>query len=121
MTAAAMRAALSLFWIARLRAGQTRYAEHSKAHLILVRPNRGSLESRLYSRRSKGERLVDKVPHSRWKTATFLAALRNDRIDAPSLVDGPINGERFRAYVEQFLTPTLKPGDVVILDNLGYH
>jgi putative transposase len=47
--------------------------------------------------------------------------LRNDRIDAPSLVDGPINGERFRAYVEQFLTPTLKPGDVVILDNLGYH
>jgi len=69
----------------------------------------------------KGERLVDKVPHGRWKTATFLAALRNDRIDAPCLFDGPINGERFRAYVEQFLTPTLKPGDVVILDNLGSH
>jgi putative transposase len=47
--------------------------------------------------------------------------LRNDRIDAPCLFDGPINGERFRAYVEQFLTPTLKPGDVVILDNLGSH
>ena len=69
----------------------------------------------------KGERLVDKVPHGRWKTATFLAALRNDRIDAPCLFDGPMNGERFRAYVEQFLTPTLKPGDVVILDNLGSH
>jgi putative transposase len=69
----------------------------------------------------KGERLVDKVPHGRWKTATFLAALRHDRIDAPCLFDGPINGERFRAYVEQFLTPTLKPGDVVILDNLGSH
>ncbi|PNE09544.1 MAG: IS630 family transposase [Beijerinckiaceae bacterium] len=69
----------------------------------------------------KGERLVDKVPHGRWKTATFLAALRNDRIEAPCLFDGPINGERFRAYVEQFLTPTLKPGDVVILDNLGSH
>ena len=69
----------------------------------------------------KGERLVDKVPHGRWKTATFLAALRSDRIDAPCLFDGPINGERFRAYVEQFLTPTLKPGDVVILDNLGSH
>ena len=69
----------------------------------------------------KGERLVDKVPHGRWKTATFLAALRNDRIDAPCLFDGPINGERFRAYVEQFLAPTLKPGDVVILDNLGSH
>ena len=69
----------------------------------------------------RGERLVDKVPHGRWKTATFLAALRNDRIDAPCLFDGPINGERFRAYVEQFLTPTLKPGDVVIRDNLGSH
>jgi len=69
----------------------------------------------------KGERLVDKVPHGHWKTATFLAALRNDRIDAPCLYDGPINGERFRAYVEQFLAPSLKPGDVVILDNLGSH
>ena len=69
----------------------------------------------------KGERLVDKVPQGKWKTATFLAALRNDRIDAPCLFDGPINGERFRAYVEQFLVPTLKPGDAVILDNLGSH
>ena len=69
----------------------------------------------------RGERLVDKVPHGKWKTATFLAALRNTRIDAPCLFDGPINGERFRAYVEQFLAPTLKPGDVVILDNLGSH
>ena len=69
----------------------------------------------------RGQRLVDKVPHGKWKTATFLAALRNDRIDAPCLFDGPINGERFHAYVEQFLVPTLKPGDVVILDNLGSH
>ena len=57
----------------------------------------------------RGERLVDKVPQGKWKTATFLAALRNDRIDAPCLFDGPINGERFHAYVEQFLVPTLKP------------
>ena len=69
----------------------------------------------------RGERLVDKVPQGKWKTATFLAALRNDRIDAPCLFDGPINGERFHAYVEQFLVPALKPGDVVILDNLGSH
>ena len=69
----------------------------------------------------RGRRLIAKVPHGHWKTATFLAALRNDRIDAPCLFDGPINGERFRAYVEQFLVPTLKPGDVVILDNLGSH
>jgi transposase len=77
--------------------------------------------TRRYGWAPKGERLVDKVPHGHWKTATFLAALRNDRIDAPCLYDGPINGERFRAYVEQFLAPTLKPGDVVILDNLGSH
>ena len=69
----------------------------------------------------RGERYVDKVPQGKWKTATFLAALRNDRIDAPCLFDGPINGERFHAYVEQLLVPTLKPGDVVILDNLGSH
>jgi transposase len=70
---------------------------------------------------AKGERLVDKAPQGKWKTATFRAALRNDRIDAPCLFDGPINGERFHAYVEQFLVPTLKPCDVVILDKLGSH
>jgi transposase len=69
----------------------------------------------------RGQRLIDKVPHGRWHTSTFLAALRIDRIDAPCLIDGPINGERFLAYVEQFLVPTLKPGDVVVLDNLGSH
>jgi transposase len=69
----------------------------------------------------RGERLVDKVPQGKWKTATFLAALRSDCIDAPCLFDGAINGERFRADIEQFLTPTLKPGDIVILDNLGSH
>jgi transposase len=52
---------------------------------------------------------------------TFLAALRCDKITAPCVMDGPINGRSFRAYVEQFLIPTLKPGDVVILDNLGSH
>ena len=52
---------------------------------------------------------------------TFLAALRSDRIDAPCVFDGPINSERFLAYVEQELVPTLKPGDVVIMDNLGSH
>jgi len=68
-----------------------------------------------------GARLIDKVPHGHWQTSTFLAALRCDRIDAPCLFDGPINGERFLAYVEQFLVPTLNPGDIVVLDNLGSH
>jgi putative transposase len=69
----------------------------------------------------RGQRLKAKVPHGRWKTLTFLAALRHDRVDAPWLLDGPINGDRFRLYVETMLVPTLRPGDIVILDNLGSH
>src|SRR5271170_2934829 len=69
----------------------------------------------------RGERLKAKAPFGRWKTMTFIAALRHDRIDAPCLFDGPINGEAFLAYVRSFLVPTLKPGDVVIMDNLGSH
>ena len=69
----------------------------------------------------RGQRLEAKVPHGHWKTMTFLAALRHDRIDAPWVLDGPINGERFRVYVEKVLVPTLGPGDVVIMDNLGSH
>ncbi len=69
----------------------------------------------------RGERLRAKVPSGHWKTMTFLAALRHDRIDAPWLLDGPINGERFRIYVEKVLLPTLKPGDIVVADNLGSH
>jgi len=69
----------------------------------------------------RGQRLVDKVPYGHWKTTTFLAALRCDAITAPCLFDGPINGELFLAYIEQVLVPTLKAGDVVILDNLGSH
>ena len=68
-----------------------------------------------------GTRLKAKVPHGHWKTMTFLAALRHDRIEAPWLIDGPINGERFRLYVERVLVPTLKPGDIVVMDNLGSH
>ena len=62
----------------------------------------------------RGERLIGKAPHGRWRTLTFLAALRVDRIDAPCIFNGPINGERF-------LVPTLRPGDIVVLDNLGSH
>ena len=69
----------------------------------------------------RGRRLTAKVPFGHWKTLTFVAALRRDRIDAPCVFDGPINGRTFLAYVEQELVPTLKAGDVVILDNLGSH
>jgi transposase len=69
----------------------------------------------------RGQRLRAKVPCGKWKTMTFLAALRCDRVEAPWLIDGPINGERFRLYVEKVLVPSLKPGDIVIMDNLGSH
>lgn len=69
----------------------------------------------------RGRRLTAKVPHGRWRTMTFLAALRHDRIDAPWFIEGPINGESFRLYVEKVLLPTLRPGDIVVMDNLGSH
>jgi transposase len=77
--------------------------------------------TRRYGRCRRGARLVAKVPHGRWRTLTFLAALRHDRITAPCVIDGPINAASFRAYIEQFLVPTLRPGDVVVMDNLGSH
>jgi transposase len=69
----------------------------------------------------RGAKLIGRTPFGHWRTLTFLAALRHDRIDAPCVLDGPINGRLFTAYVEQFLVPTLSPGDIVIMDNLGSH
>jgi transposase len=69
----------------------------------------------------RGHKLLAKVPQGRWRTLTFLAALRRDRIDAPCVLDGPINGASFLSYVEQVLVPTLAAGDIVIMDNLGSH
>ena len=61
------------------------------------------------------------APHGHWKTLTFIAALRHDRIDAPWVIDGPINGDLFTTYVRHLPAPTLRSGDIVILDNLGSH
>jgi putative transposase len=69
----------------------------------------------------RGRRIKAKVPYGHWNTTTFLAALRLDRIEAPWLLEGPINGETFQVYVERVLVPTLRPGDIVIMDNLGSH
>lgn len=77
--------------------------------------------SRRYGRCAKSRRLVDKVPHGHWKTTTFIAALRHTGLTAPMVLDGPINGAIFRAWIEQFLCPTLTPGDIVIMDNLPVH
>jgi transposase len=77
--------------------------------------------TRTHGRSLRGTRLAAKVPCGHWRTLTFVAALRRDRITAPCVFDGPINGVCFRAYVEQVLVPTLKPRDIVIMDNLGSH
>ena len=68
-----------------------------------------------------GQRLHAKVPYGHWRTMTFLAALRCDRIDAPCVLDQPVNAQSFTDYIEQCLVPTLSPGDVVIMDNLSSH
>jgi putative transposase len=86
-----------------------------------MRPGLKTNLTRRHGWTPRGHRLLAKVPQGQWETTTVLAALRQDRIDAPCLFDGPINGERFLADVRQMLVPTLKPGDVVILDNLGSH
>ena len=77
--------------------------------------------TRRYGRATRGERLVCKVPHGHWKTSTFVAALRHNRVTAPFLLDGPMNGTSFLAYVEDVLVPALKRGDIVIMDNVGVH
>ena len=77
--------------------------------------------ARRYGRAQRGARVVAAVPHGHWKTTTFLAALRHDGLSAPCVFDGAINGARFLAWVEQALAPTLRPGDVVVLDNLAAH
>jgi transposase len=77
--------------------------------------------TRTSGRAPRGQRLHAKVPYGHWKTMTFIAALRHDRIDAPCVLDGPVNGVRFLAYVRHFLLPTLRLGDIVVMDNLGSH
>jgi transposase len=76
---------------------------------------------RLYGRAPRGQRLVAPVPHGHWMTTTFVAALRHDEITAPCVFDGPMDGASFLTYVEHFLAPTLRNGDVVVMDNLASH
>src|ERR1019366_6827628 len=74
-----------------------------------------------YGRAPRGEPLIQKVLHGNWKTVTFIAAIRHDRVNAPFVLEGPMTGEMFKAYVEQFLAPTLKRGDIVFMDNASVH
>lgn len=88
------------------------FIDETWAKTNMTRPRGRSLQ---------GTRLVAAVPHGHWKTTTFLAALRTSGLTAPLVVDGAINGELFLAYVRQQLVPTLRPGDIVIMDNLSSH
>ena len=77
--------------------------------------------TRLCGRGLRGERVIGRVPFAAWKTLTFVAALRCDRMTAPMMIKGAINGETFLAYVEQCLVPTLERGDIVVMDNVPAH
>jgi len=77
--------------------------------------------TRLHGRCAVGQRLIAKVPHGHWKTLTFVAGLRSDGIVAPCMFNRPINAKSFLAWVIKFLVPTLRPGDIVVMDNLSSH
>ena len=77
--------------------------------------------TRRYGRAPRGQRCIASAPHGHWKTTTFVAGLRRHQLTAPMVADGPMDGEMFLAYVHQVLCPTLRPGDIVILDNLSSH
>ncbi|MEM6690353.1 MAG: IS630 family transposase [Planctomycetota bacterium] len=101
-----------LFWRAHLDPRKLVFLDETAANTKM---------DRVYGRAMRGHRLVDKVPHGHWKTTTFLAGLTLDGFIAPLVVDGPMNGDVFRAYAEQQLSPTLRSGDLVIMDNLAAH
>ena len=88
------------------------FLDETWAKTNMVRPRGRSL---------RGTRLIAKTPHGAWKTTTFLAALRSSGLTAPLVVDGAINGEIFLACLRQVLAPTLRPGDIVVMDNLSSH
>ena len=100
------------FWQAHLRPHQLVFIDETGASTKMTRT---------CGRAFRGQRVVAKVPHGHWKTTTFVGALRSTGMSAPLVVDGPMNGDVFLAYVRQHLAPTLQPGDTVILDNLSSH
>ena len=89
--------------------------------VVWTKPAAPPICFRRYGRAPRGARVHDHAPCGRWQTSTFLAALRVTGLTAPGVFDGAIDGESFRAYIDQILVPTLQPGDIVIADNLGAH
>lgn len=92
------------------------------AHLVFIDETGASTKmARLYGRSLRGVRCTAAIPHGHWKTTTFVGGLRLAGMTAPMVLDGPMDGPAFLAYVEQVLVPTLRPGDIVVLDNLPAH
>jgi transposase len=106
-------------WRAEQAALQTRF--DAKRLVFLDETWASTSMTRSYGRCPQGQRLVMAVAHGHWKTTTFVAALRLEGLTAPTVVDGAMTGDVFAAYVQQQLVPTLKPGDVVVMDNLSSH
>jgi transposase len=101
---------------------RTRQVQMPASQLVFIDETSANTQmSRRYGRCAQSQRLVDKAPHGHWKTTTFIAALRHTGLTAPMVLDGPMNGQIFSAWVEQFLLPTLTPGNIVIMDNLSVH
>jgi transposase len=101
-----------LVWQAGLDPDRLVFLDETWAKTNMTRPRGRSI---------RGTRLIAKTPHGHWKTTTFLAALRTSGLTAPLVIDGAINGELFLAYIEQHLVPTLREGDIVVMDNLSSH
>ena len=101
------------------RAGQP--GIDSRKYVFLDETWAGTNMTRTHGRCPQGERLVMGVPHGHWKTTTFVVALRAGGLTAPTVIDGAMTGDVFVAYVEQQLVPVLRPGDVVVMDNLSSH
>src|SRR5580658_3930343 len=111
-----------------LRCGQARdewrasQSELNPERLVFIDETGAATDmARRYGRCPRGQRLVSSVPWGHWKTTTFVAALRVGEIAAPCVFDGPMDGPSFRAYVEQFVVPILRQGDIVVMDNLPSH
>ena len=96
--------------------------DHDPNTLVFIDETGASTKmARRHGRAPRGERLRASVPHGHWKTTTFVGGLRLSGMTAPMVLDGPMTSDWFLAYVEQILVPTLRPGDIVILDNLAAH
>lgn len=108
--------------VSERRAWRAAQPDLDPARLVFIDETGTSTKmARLYGRSRRGMRCIAAIPHGHWKTITFVGGLRRAGMTAPMVLDGPMDGPAFLAYVEQVLGPTLRPGDIVVMDNLPAH